>query len=101
MRALSTVAPIAVASILWSVGMAHAEEWEEISERQARIVFFADAAGLAKDVGYHGDGESPRESYEFGFWINDDALLAIQYGALAGNWTWGRVMNLDEDNLRA
>ncbi len=99
MRALSTVAPIAVASLLWSVGMANSQEWEEISDRQARIVFFADAAGLTKDIGYQGGGESPAKSYEIGYWSSYDALLAIEYGALSGNWTWNRLIKVEEESL--
>ena len=89
---------MAVAALLLPLEAASSQEWEEVAEREARIVFFADAVGLTKDAGLRSDGESPRESYEVGFWSGADATLGVFYAALAGNWTWPKI-NLDEEDL--
>ena len=99
-------APTGFAVVAWLVmgslpAAAYAQEWEEIPETKAKIVFYADVMGLAKDVGLTNDGETANDTYELGFWSSSDQIFGIYYASTGGKWVWRRSeAKINEKNLK-
>ena len=99
-------APTGFAVVAWLVmgslpAAAYAQEWEEIPETKAKIVFYADVMGLTKDVGLTNDGETANDTYELGFWSSSDQIFGIYYASTGGKWVWRRSeAKINEKNLK-
>ena len=57
-------ANLAAIALLSTSIVVTAQEWKEIPEREAHLVFFADDFGLTKDATLLGTGDRPSERYE-------------------------------------
>lgn len=100
MRALSTVAAIAIAALLLPMGAANAQGWEDVSEYEARFAVRALTIGLEKVVGKR---DRSGDSYqEFGYWgsARDDKILALHYMTAAPGKVWSRSFEIDAKGLK-
>ena len=92
-------ANLAAIALLSTTVVVTAQEWKEIPERDAHIVFFADDFGLTKDATLLGTGDRPSERYELGAWVSRNEILLLQLSELAGRWYWTREPRLNKKAL--
>ena len=93
-------ANLAAIALLSTSVVVTAQEWKEIPQREAHLVFFADDFGLTKDAALLGTGDSPSERYELGAWVSRTEILLLQLSELAGSsWYWTREPQLNKEAL--